>query len=85
MMERKRLKTDMIHRYDMRRREFIKVTSAFIGGWIGVTIGVPMIAYLLSPELRKAEGGSIVDLGPFENYPIGILTLFEFTQTKING
>jgi menaquinol-cytochrome c reductase iron-sulfur subunit len=75
----------MIHQQDMSRRDFIKVTTAFIGGWIGVTIGVPTIAYLLSPALRKAADDSIVDLGPLENYPIGIPTRFELTQTKING
>jgi menaquinol-cytochrome c reductase iron-sulfur subunit len=85
MMKMKRLKTDMSHQVDMSRRDFIKVTAAFIGGGIGVTIGIPAIAYLLSPALRKAEDDSYVDLGPLENYPIGIPTRFEFTQTRVNG
>ncbi len=67
------------------RRDFIKATAAFIGGLIGVGIGLPTIAYLLSPSLRKTEDESVVDLGPLDKYPLGIPTLFEFTRTKVNG
>jgi len=70
---------------NLTRRGFIKGTMMFIGGLIGATIGVPTIAYLLSPSLRKVEDDSVINLGALENYPIGIPTLFEFTRTKING
>ncbi len=69
----------------LSRRDFIKATAAFLGGLISVTIGIPTIAYLLSPSLRKIEDESIIDLGFLENYPIGIPTRFEFTRTKVNG
>ena len=72
-------------RNNVNRRDFIKVTSAFIGGLIGISIGLPAIAYLLSPSLRKVEDESVVDLGPIDKYPLGIPTLFEFTRTKVNG
>lgn len=67
------------------RRDFIKATTAFVSGLIGITIGLPTIAYLLSPALRKVEDDSIIDLGPLENFPIGVPTRFEFTRTKVNG
>ena len=67
------------------RRDFIKVTAAWVGGWVSITMGLPAIAYLLSPSLRRMEDRSSIDLGPLENYPIGIPTRFEFTQTKVNG
>ena len=70
---------------NISRRDFIKATTAFIGGLIGVGIGLPTIAYLLSPSLRKTEDESVVDLGPLDKYPLGIPTLFEFTRTKVNG
>lgn len=69
----------------MNRRDFIKATTAFVGGLIGITIGLPTIAYLLSPSLRKVEDSSMIDLGPLENFPVGIPTRFEFTRTKVNG
>lgn len=75
----------MTHKQNISRRDFIKATTAFISGLIGVGIGFPTIAYLLSPSLRKTEDESVIDLGPLDEYPLGIPTLFEFTLTKVNG
>ena len=75
----------MTHKQNISRRDFIKATTAFISGLIGVGIGFPTIAYLLSPSLRKTEDESVIDLGPLDEYPPGIPTLFEFTRTKVNG
>jgi hypothetical protein len=75
----------MGYKQNVTRRDFIKTTVCFAGGLIGITVGIPSIAYLLSPSLRKMEDNSIIDLGPLENYPIGIPTRFEFTQTTVNG
>lgn len=70
---------------ELTRRDFIKGVTAFVGGLIGVTIGIPSIAYLLSPSLRKTEDETIVDLGPLDQYPVGSPARFEFTRTKVNG
>ena len=67
------------------RRDFIKGTAVAIGGLIGALIGIPSVAYLLSPSLRAEEDSDSIALGPLENYPIGIPTRFEFTRTKVNG
>jgi menaquinol-cytochrome c reductase iron-sulfur subunit len=67
------------------RRDFIKGTTAAIGGLIGALIGIPSIAYLLSPGIQTQEASDTIDLGPLENYPIGVPTRFDFTQTKVNG
>ena len=75
----------MTNKHNLNRRDFIKATTAFIGGLIGITIGLPTIAYLLSPSLHKSEDESVVDLGSLDKYPLGIPTLFEFTRTKVNG
>ena len=75
----------MTRNQNVNRRDFIKATTAFVGGLIGITIGLPTIAFLLSPALRKVEDDSIIDLGPLEKYPLGIPTRFEFTRTKVNG
>jgi menaquinol-cytochrome c reductase iron-sulfur subunit len=73
------------HTPGISRRDFIKATAAFVGSLIGLGIGLPSIAYLLSPSLRKAENDSIIDAGPLENYPIEVPTRFDFTRTKVNG
>jgi menaquinol-cytochrome c reductase iron-sulfur subunit len=70
---------------NLSRRDFIKAATALIGSLIGVGIGLPSIAYLLSPSLRKGEDDSTLDLGRLENFPVGIPTRFEFTRTKVNG
>ncbi len=70
---------------DLSRRDFIKATTAIVGGFIGAVIGIPAIAYLASPALRKDEENAWINLGSLEKYPLKIPTLFEFTRTKING
>ncbi|HEX9839767.1 MAG TPA: ubiquinol-cytochrome c reductase iron-sulfur subunit [Anaerolineales bacterium] len=74
------------NRDELNRRDFIKVTIAGIGGLIGALIGIPSLAYRLSPALQaRAEDDALISLGPLENYPIGIPTRFEFTRTKVNA
>jgi menaquinol-cytochrome c reductase iron-sulfur subunit len=70
---------------NISRRDFIKTTTAMIGGLIGALIGIPSIAYLLSPSLRETGDDSRIDLGPLEDYPIGVPTRYDFTLTKVNG
>lgn len=69
----------------LNRRDFIKATAAAVGGLIGTLIGIPSIAYLLSPSLRAEEDADTIALGPLENYPIGVPSRFEFTRTRVNG
>ncbi len=67
------------------RRDFIKATVTAIGGLIGALIGIPSVAYLLSPSLRAEEDTDSIPLGALENYPIGAPTRFDFTRTRVNG
>jgi Rieske Fe-S protein len=72
--------------HQVSRRDFIKGTAAVIGGLIGALIGIPSVAFLLSPAMKSgAETDAVIALGPLENYPVGVPTRFDFTQTKVNG
>jgi quinol---cytochrome c reductase iron-sulfur subunit, bacillus type len=71
---------------DLSRRDFIKAVTVGIGGLIAALIGLPSLAYLLSPATEsRAEDDAVIDLGPTENYPVGVPTRFDFTRTKVNG
>jgi Rieske Fe-S protein len=52
---------------------------------MGAVIAIPAIGYLISPATKVQKKESWIALGPLENYPIGIPTLFSFTQTTVNG
>ena len=68
------------------RRDFIKTTTAAVGGLIGLATAVPVIGYLFSPALRESKANHWIDLGSLEKYPVGITpSIFEFTQTNVNG
>ena len=69
----------------MSRRDFIKAITVGVGGLMGALIGIPSIAYLLSPAARPTEDEGQIDLGPLENFPIGLPTRLDFTRTKVNG
>lgn len=72
--------------HEVSRRDFIKATTAVVGGAIGALISIPSIAYLLSPALKSGvENDAVIALGPLEDFPVGIPTRFDFTQTKVNG
>ena len=69
----------------MSRREFTKIVTGFLGTVMGVIMGIPIIGYVIDPALKSQESDEWVSLGPLENFPIGIPTLFTFTQTKVTG
>jgi len=71
--------------HDVNRRDFVTVITAAIGTLIGGVVGLPAIGYLLSPALNVQKSEAKVALGPLENYPEGVPTLFNFTRSKING
>ena len=70
---------------NVSRRDFIKGTAGMVGGLIGAMIAIPSIAFLLSPATQEEEDTASIDLGPLENYPVGIPTRFETTRTRVNG
>jgi Rieske Fe-S protein len=69
----------------MSRREFVAIVTAAAGTVMGAVIGIPAIGYLIAPALSKLTADAWIPAGPFENYPVGIPTLFNFNRTKVNG
>jgi menaquinol-cytochrome c reductase iron-sulfur subunit len=67
------------------RRGFVMVVLTLLGTIMAIVVGLPAIGYLISPATKVQKKEDWVSLGPLENYPIGIPTLFSFTRTTING
>lgn len=75
----------MADSHNLNRRDFVKVILTFLGTIMGVIIGLPAIGFLISPATETRQTEAWISLGPLENYPIGIPTLFSFTRTVKNG
>ena len=69
----------------LSRNDFVKATIGVLGTIMGAIIGLPAIGFIISPALKTQESEAQVSLGPLENYPIGVPTLFRFTRAKVNG
>ncbi len=71
--------------HNIDRRDFVKVVLAFLGTIMGAVIGLPAIGYLISPATKVQQKEAWIPLGPLENYPVGMPTLFSFTRSTVNG
>ena len=69
----------------LNRREFTTIAMSFLGTIMGAAVGLPVIGYLLSPATKTSGGDKWVSMGPLDKYPIGKPTLFNFTETTVNG
>lgn len=69
----------------LSRNEFVKITVGAMGAVITGLVGLPAVAYLLSPALNEQSLDAWVPLGPLDIYPVGEPTLFTFIRTKVNG
>ena len=69
----------------LSRNDFVKVTVGILGAAIAGVVGIPAVAYVLSPALKNQSLDTWVQLGPLENFLPGIPTLLTFTRTKVNG
>jgi menaquinol-cytochrome c reductase iron-sulfur subunit len=69
----------------INRRDFIKLTTAAVGTFIGAAIGLPAIVYLVDPALKAVKSDAWVPLGKLETFEVGKPTLASFTRSKVNG
>ena len=70
---------------EVERRDFVNIVLVGLGSLMGLIIGIPAIAYLLSPAVKVQEEEAWIPLGPLDSYPIDTPTLFPYTRTKVNG
>ena len=70
---------------ELNRRDFIKGTTVIVGGIITAVIGIPAVAYLIDPALRKDTSEGWIPVGNVEEMPVGVPTPFSFTIVQVNG
>ena len=70
---------------EISRRDFIKGSAVIIGGMITVVIGIPTVAYLIDPALRKDMSEGWIPIGKLEDMPVGTPYPFSFTLVQVNG
>jgi len=75
----------MADSHEVQRRDFVNIVLVGIGSAMALIVGVPAIAYLLSPAVKVKEEEAWIPLGPLDSYPLDAPTLFSYTRTKVNG
>jgi len=71
--------------HDIGRRGFVKVVLTFLSSVMGVVIGLPAIAYLISPATKTQKSEAWIPAGNLDGYPVGVPTLFNYTRSIVNG
>ena len=69
---------------DISRRDAMKVAISLIGGLIGTAIGIPAIAYLIGPALKKEEANWI-RVSSLSSIELGTPTLLKPRVTRQSG
>ncbi|MDH3943455.1 MAG: ubiquinol-cytochrome c reductase iron-sulfur subunit [Anaerolineae bacterium] len=67
------------------RREFMSIATFGIGGLISAIMGIPAIAYILGPVLRKTETEEWIRLGSVSKVELGVPTLFKAKLERQTG
>jgi len=62
---------------EVSRKDFLSTAIFAIGGVIGFSIGIPAIAYILGPALKKNVAENWIPLGSPTKVEIGTPTLFK--------
>lgn len=67
------------------RREFMSIATFGIGGLISAIMGIPAIAYILGPVLRKTDTEEWIRLGSVSKVELGVPTLFKAKLERQTG
>jgi Rieske Fe-S protein len=70
----------MSEKLSLSRRDFLGIATWAIAGLISLGMGIPAIAYIIGPALKRVERQEKIRLGAASKVEIGVPTLF---KTKI--
>ena len=69
---------------ELSRRQFMDRSIKAIGAFMGLTMGIPAVGYLISPALQQ-QAGDWVRLARTSEVELGLPTLFSVTINKTTG
>jgi menaquinol-cytochrome c reductase iron-sulfur subunit len=69
----------------LNRRQFMSLVTGAIGALIGLGLGIPAIAYIVGPALKKAQAQNWINLGSIAKVELGTPTLFKAKIERQTG
>ena len=69
----------------IKREGFLKIAIVGIGGFIGVTLGIPALGYIASPANLKDQSQVWIRVGSTSKVEIGTPTLFKIKVKRTTG
>ena len=69
----------------INRRNFMSLATWSIGGLISLVMGIPAIAYIIGPTLKRTTAQDWIRLGPVSKVELKTPTLFKFTIQRKTG
>jgi menaquinol-cytochrome c reductase iron-sulfur subunit len=69
----------------VNRRQFLGAVTWAIGALLGAGLGIPAVAYLVGPALRRQETQEWIALGSSSKVELGTPTLFKATVERTTG
>lgn len=67
------------------RRNFMAIATWAIGGFIGIALAIPGVAYIIGPALKRQEEGNWIRLGSTSKVELGTPTLFKVNIQRQTG
>jgi menaquinol-cytochrome c reductase iron-sulfur subunit len=69
----------------LKREGFLKVTILGIGGFIGLSLGIPAVAYIISPARNDNQTQVWIRVGSTSKVEVGTPTLFKIKTERTTG
>ena len=74
-----------VQKQEVNRKDFLGIATVAIGGVISFILGIPAVAYILGPALKKANDQDWIALGSTSKVELGVPTLFKATVEQTAG
>jgi len=72
--------SDKNDKLSISRRDFMGIATWTIAGLISLGMGIPAIAYIIGPALKRVERQEWIRLGAASKVELGVPTLFKTGQ-----